>query len=443
MLENLFDNYLYLFGTAFFSLTLLYFMFRFSEFIPHFLVATYFGLPLFYKLTHLPLLPLTTIFTLLLGPVVLWHSRKRAIGYIWPIALYLLVVAFTSAINEVDLYEIKSALIPIIISALCMLSLSKDTPTAKGLTSLVYVIIGWIAVNSEFSILQIFLGDEFYVISVTEGATVGSIQRGYGLIGMATEVGINFCLGVPLIAALLFDKNRKKRLLFFVFVLSVMGLLLSYSRGAIVGTTMAIVLVLYLHKRQKLLVACLVFGITATFFYSSAVQILPQHQQHFAQGKDSSAGGRLPYVQIGLRMFEDRPLTGWGYGGFSENCIRYGSPIKLEAHNTPVQVLVEYGILGLMAFVLMIGLSIRGYIGYIQTGGSPALRTLSMGFLAALVAITFDGLVHDLEWNLVFWLAVIFGFLMQHYRGVERYAPSVGSASDISAMQIQGGERFA
>jgi O-antigen ligase len=262
---------------------------------------------------------------------------------------------------------------------------------------------------------------------------------------MATVVGFNFSLGVPLIAAQLFDKSRKKRLLFLVFVLvlCVVGLILSYSRGAIVGTMVAMFLVLYLHKRQRLLVAGIVIGIMAIFLYSSALQLLPQTQQRFVQGEDGSAGGRLPYVKIGLRMFEDRPLTGWGFGGFSENCMRYGSPIKLEAHNTPVQVLVEYGILGLVAFVLMIGLSIRGYIGYIQTGGSPALRTLSIGFLAALVAITIDGLVHDLEWNLVFWLALIFGFLMQHYRRAERYVRYAGSASHASAMQIQDGRKFA
>lgn len=437
MIEILFDNYLYLFGAAFSLLALLYLMFKFANFIPHILVATYFVLPLFYTLTHLPRLPLTTIFTLLLGPVVLWHSQKRAIRCLWTIPLYLLTVMFTSAINGVDLFEIKSVLIPIIISTLCMLSLSRDTPTAKGLTSFAYLIVGWISVNSMFSIFQIFLGRDFYVISATESTTVDSIQRGYGLIGMATQVGINFCLGVPLLTALLFDKHRKKLLLFPVFVLNVTGLLLSFSRGAIVGTILAISFVLYLHKRQKLLVACLVIGIASVFIYSSAIQLLPQNQQRFVQGKDGSAGARLPYVQIGLRMFADRPLTGWGYGGFSENCMRYGSPIKLEAHNTFVQVLVEYGILGFIAFLTMIGLSIRGYLGYIREGNSPAMRTLSIGFLAALIAIALDGLVHCLEWNLVFWLPVVSGFLMQHHRRLELYAGLTSPASRISTTTIQ------
>jgi hypothetical protein len=422
MFAALTDNYLLVLGGAVFFLCLLYLMFIFTNYIPHVLIATYFGLPLVYKLTGLDPLPLTTAFTVLLGPIVLWRSKKVVLIYLWPVACYLVMVFTTSVINHVPILENKSALVPIIITTLCMLSFSKEQYAPNRLQGFTYLIIGWIILNSIFSILQMFKGQSFYLISATKEGKVGEIQRGYGLIGMATQVGINFCLGVPLVGALLFEKGGKRRLfLYLVFAVSMIGLVLSFSRGAFLGVFVSFFFMMLLHRRAKLLVVYLLLAGTLIVSYSSAMTFLPAKYGHFFLGKDDSAGGRMPYVKIGLKMFADRPFTGFGYGGFTEQCVRYGSRIKIEAHNTYVQVLVEYGILGLSAFLLMILFSARGYIGYIRQGRSPTLRTLCVGYFAALIALAINAVVHCIEWNLIFWLVVIFGFLMRHHRLAERY----------------------
>lgn len=425
MLEMLTDNYMYAMGGALFFLFLLYLMFAFSNHIPHILVATYFFLPLVYKLASLNPLPLTTVFTLLLGPIVLWRSRKTAMIYLWPVAIYLILVMITSYINNVPLLENKSALIPIIIATLCMLSFSDGEDAPRHFLGFTWLIIGWIVVNTVFSILQMVKGQSFYLISATAVAgKVGSgkIQRGYGLIGMATQVGINFCLGVPLSGAFLFERERRRKYLqYAIFALCVVGLVLSFSRGAIFGVFLSLLFLLLLHKRIKLLVIYLLLAGTLAVSYQGVVNLLPDTYSHFFLGKDDSAGGRIPYVMIGLRMFGDRPITGFGFGGFSEQCIRYGSRIHLEAHNTYIQVLVEYGLLGLPAFLLMIALSANGYIGYIRKGRSQTMRTLCIGYFAALIALVVNALVHCMEWNLIFWLPVVFGYLMRHYLIVEKH----------------------
>jgi O-antigen ligase len=421
MPDTLADNYLFVLVGAVFLVFLPYLMFVFYKFIPHVLVTTYFGLPLVYKLANLKPLPLTTVFTLLFGPIVLFRARKAALIYLWPIAYYLVLVVVSSVINDVSIIENKSALIPIVIAVLCMLSFSSEQDASERLKGFTYLIIAWIVVNSLFSILQILEGKSFYLISVAEGTSVGQIQRGYGLIGMATQVGINFCMGVPLIGSFLFQKDRKKVFLFIIFAVSLAGLFLSFSRGAILGVFVSLLFLLLLHRRIKLLIICIILAVILVVTYTGITTLLPGKYSHFLLAKDDSARGRFPFVQIGLRMFADHPIAGFGYGGFYEKCIRYGSPIKIEAHNTYIQVLVEYGILGLLAFLLTIGLSALGYIGYIQRGRSPTMRTLGIGYFAAMVALLINALVHCMEWNLIFWLVVIFGLLMRHYLALERH----------------------
>ena len=418
------DNYLFVMGGALFLLFLMYLMFAYPNYIPHVLVATYFFLPLVYGLTKLQPLPLTTVFTMLLGPIVLWRSRKTVLWHLWPVAIYLLLVGITSFLNNIQLLENKSAFIPIIIATLCLLSFSGGEDAPKRFLSFTWVILGWIVVNSIFSILQMAGGQRFYLISATKKAGVvgGKIQRGYGLIGMATLVGINYCLGVPLSGAFLFDMEKRRKILHYtIFALCLAGLLLSFSRGAIFGVFLSLSILLFLRKRIMLLVVYLLLAITLVGTYQGVMSLLPSHYSNYFQGKDKSAGGRMSYVQIGLRMFADRPVTGFGFGGFSEQCIHYGSPIKLEAHNTYIQVLVEYGIFGLPTFLFMIAMSAKGYIDYIRKGCSETLCTLSIGYFAALIALVVNALVHCMEWNLIFWLPVIFGYLMRHYLIAEQH----------------------
>jgi hypothetical protein len=413
------DNNIYLLAGALFFLVLLYQTFAFANYIPHFLISVYFVLPLFYKLAHLKDLSLTTVFVLLMGPVILWRSNPNVIASFWPVAIYLIMVIITSLANNVSMWENKSAFMPLTVALLSAVSLS-NRDVEKRIRIFTYVIIGWIAINSVFSILQLTLGKAFYFISATNQKTsVLGVERGYGLIGMATEVGVTFCLGVPLIGTLLLDDKRRKPLLFILFILGSIGLIAAFSRGAIFGVSIAVFSLLLFHKKYKLLATYFVAGVLLYTTYSALMLLLPDNYSSFLQGKDGSASARVPFTMLALKMFADRPLTGFGFGGFSEYCTQYGSKIHIEAHNTYAQVLVEYGLIGFLSFLFVIGRSVKGFLAYIRTGASAEIRVLAIGYLSALVAILIDATVHCFEWNLVLWVPVMFGYLMQYLKNNE------------------------
>ena len=312
--------------------------------------------------------------------------------------------------------------IPIIISFLCGISLCTSINSTNRLEQFCFTVILWVFVNSAFSILQITKGQEYYLISATKGGEVGGIQRGYGLIGMATQIGVFFCLGVPLIGAFLFG-NRGRHLLFaFLFSVSSIALILTFSRGAILGVGVSFIGLLYFFGKHRLLTLYVAILLTIVVGYSSLTLFLPSTYSQFLQARDSSAKGRVPFVIIGLKMFAERPLAGFGYGGFYENCVQYGAAFKIEAHNTYIQVLVEYGLFGFATFMMSVWISISGYLHYIKFGNNDVVKTISIGLLSGLVAILLDAIVHCVEWNLILWLPLSLGLFMNYLSSMEKAA---------------------
>jgi O-antigen ligase len=58
----------------------------------------------------------------------------------------------------------------------------------------------------------------------------------------------------------------------------------------------------------------------------------------------------------GLAMWRERPILGVGTGGVKRDCVRYAREEAVKkrtghVHNTPLQILVERGVLGLAAWI--------------------------------------------------------------------------------------------
>ena len=65
---------------------------------------------------------------------------------------------------------------------------------------------------------------------------------------------------------------------------------------------------------------------------------------------------RVYMWRSGVSMWRERPLLGWGPGGVKREYPRYALPEAFKqrtghVHNTPLQILVERGLLGLAAWL--------------------------------------------------------------------------------------------
>ncbi len=137
--------------------------------------------------------------------------------------------------------------------------------------------------------------------------------------------------------------------------------------------------------------------------------------------------GRLELWSRALDAIADFPLTGIGLGTFQQVVpLRYpyvvlaGSETAIShAHNLFLQVAVDLGLPGLVAFIALLGVSLAVTVQTVRRytarrRGDLALQTAGLG--AGLVAVSVHGLIDAVSWNTkpAIFIWVIMGLIMAH-----------------------------
>lgn len=76
----------------------------------------------------------------------------------------------------------------------------------------------------------------------------------------------------------------------------------------------------------------------------------------FSEDEQADAGGRLPLFTLGIQMFMESPLTGYGFGAFGE--ASKGKDIRYYPHNIFIESACELGLIGLSLITMIVGLAI-------------------------------------------------------------------------------------
>lgn len=172
---------------------------------------------------------------------------------------------------------------------------------------------------------------------------------------------------------------------------------------------------------------------------------------------DPSVAGRLATQRVALAMIEDRPLTGVGPDGYFAAFGGYASQAGqvdrvLAPHNLFLGLWAEIGLLGLIAFVAVLGggltLSIASCLRARRMGriDRDHFQPYAAGLFAGLVAWTTASLFLHLSYTrIVLLLVCLAAALWQQTRGVSlrpyvagpRLLPIVGAAAVVGALAAQ------
>jgi putative inorganic carbon (HCO3(-)) transporter len=193
-------------------------------------------------------------------------------------------------------------------------------------------------------------------------AAIGFAFRDWGVYGApgwftnSGEFGIEMTMFLPISILFILALRRywgRWKLLFFAFmpVTSVLGLVASSSRGAILGgaAVMFWFLLRSRHKVRALVATALVLG--------AVVTIIPEQQKDrlAAIGNDPTSISRLTYWKDGIKITNDHPAFGIGYANWLTYYQTHYDPRGQLPHNIFVQASSELGYTGLFAFLLLIG----------------------------------------------------------------------------------------
>jgi putative inorganic carbon (HCO3(-)) transporter len=175
------------------------------------------------------------------------------------------------------------------------------------------------------------------------------------------------------------------------------GLVATYTRGAWIGFAAGVLTVAASVRRGRwLLLAGLVV------LAAGALLAPPELRHRFLSMADPEEAGvreRIYMWRSGLAMWRERPVLGIGPGGVKREYPPYALPEAIKkrtshVHSTPLQILVERGVLGLAAWLAIWAAFFARCAGLLRRLPAEATgeRVLVVGSLAAIVGFLTGGL---------------------------------------------------
>ena len=243
-------------------------------------------------------------------------------------------------------------------------------------------------------------------------------------------------------------ENRAGRLVIIVSLpVLFLGLALTLSRTGLIVLGMGLVVVWYRILREQgfLLLSgsvaalCIILLMLPDAFWHRAGTIVPSVER-----QEGTFGTRVQLWKIGMRMVEDRPVTGVGPGNFMPAFARYArGPLlrkPLVAHNSYVSVAAEQGIPGLIVFIMMNALALsyaRRTIKITTLANARELRILAVNVEVIVLVILGVAITTSAEHLKYQW--IVLGVTMSMMRlatalaGESRTGPNPDGAGRIAA----------
>ncbi len=224
-------------------------------------------------------------------------------------------------------------------------------------------------------------------------------------------------LSLVLLATLprLLSPGAARRRLGIPWLVMLWGLIVTYTRGAWIGFAGGVFTVSATVRRGRWV---LVGGLVVL---AASALLAPYELRHrflsMADPEEAGVRERIYMWKSGLAMWRERPILGVGPGGVKRDYVRYAREEAVKkrtghVHDTPLQILVERGVLGLAAW-LWLWLAFYGdAIRRLRRlpAGAVAERALVVGAIAAITGFLIGGLSEynfgDSEVVMVAWVVM-------------------------------------
>jgi O-antigen ligase len=278
-----------------------------------------------------------------------------------------------------------------------------------------------------------------------------------------TAIGAGLAFLIPLVIYFLFGKGTSpglRLLLAIQLILFISAFILSYSRAAWISLVMAglATLVLLSGISWKIIVSGIVIIIVviATSWTEIVIKLNENRQESSADmgrhiqsianiRSDASNMERINRWKAALRMSAERPLLGWGPGTYQFNYAPFQVSTEKtiistnygeggNAHSEYLGALSESGIPGLLFYIFILFLVMRGGIRIWKYHPDRSTRLLTLALMAGLVTYIIHGGLNNfldsdkisaLFWGMV--AAIVALDENKEIQGSEELLPQVGS----------------
>ncbi len=228
-------------------------------------------------------------------------------------------------------------------------------------------------------------------------------------------------LGLATLAATrtLVSKQREGRLRAWIaLALCPAGVALCFTRGAWLGVACGLVVFLVVARRWRALVAAL--GGLGTLLVGLALAgQLTAASGSSGIGERTMSGAtvlsRLALLERGVLMTSERPIAGWGIGGYADNHAAFASTYsvsgEMSSHNTYLGIAVDSGIPAALVLLLLIGHRLlKGHAFARLAATTEGDRLIAATLMGGIVIYAVIGLTLDhfyLRYDSAVWFALL------------------------------------
>lgn len=244
----------------------------------------------------------------------------------------------------------------------------------------------------------------------------GISARPGGLFKDPNYYGVSAVIALPLVYYLAkTTMNKFFRFGFYATMfLYVVGIALSASRGAILGTGVMLVIALFLskYKVRAFFVVTLLVVVGVVVAPENVVSRFSNTyvaEDEAVSGTAASTTRRFQLYKAGWLMILDHPLQGVGLGLFKSESINYVPQLVGPgvAHSTYIELGAELGLPGLFLFLGIIAFTYRGLLRLRKLYFyDDQLRLLYTSMLVALSGYVVSGAFLSAHNTKLFWLLV-------------------------------------
>jgi O-antigen ligase len=320
------------------------------------------------------------------------HKDQRQFLIPYPISFLVLTVfglisLSRSYVEGSSLYFIASIVIPLF-SFLVIGNSRKDKPALDI----------WMRAISIVAIMVAIYG--IYIALANPGKRIGSTWSNAMTINGFYALAFFFCL------ALFFKTPFLVKRIFWLFAACIifLGMLFTYTRMAMLAIVFGMLLMMYKNKRIRL------WGIFAIALIPLIIPSAMLDRGETNSLIDISIFIRLIAWYNATSVILENPVFGIGFSTWKEiyhDMVPLPVLYAQHAHNVYINLLLEIGFFGTLAYLNIIFKSLRRYyIEAVKPGGDMVSYSIWVGMLSLLFSCLTDIFIQQYTVSLLFWITL-------------------------------------
>ena len=346
--------------------------------------------------------------------VLIFKKRKFHLDAIEIFFLYYLCHAITTWGLKIALKEYSLITYPFTVFSLYYLfsyeNTSKITIYFIKILFITIVIQSLLAISQSLfgypvfqNILPDLYGDNRNYLIILFPSISSYVKQGSGTFEHFNALGALFSLTVPILFGFWYA-NKKEPIRLFLFIVTALGLISTFSRGALLGTIIACYSIIALNSKfKKATFIIWVFIIAAVVFF-----LKNNIENYFSNSLNINI--RINTWVLAIHDFKFNPLRilfGYGNFYFYKEVLINEKGVLSRLHSGWLQILLEQGIIGFFVFFVPIIKIISGIL-------SQKKNLFVLSFMGGIIGF----LIHQLFDNAIFGSLA---FLMFSFIGILKY----------------------